>query len=72
MLSLLVPFGVELDLEAIAGDLDDIVDYDSDKYPGAYFRFGDSAPSLPSIVLASTSLLVQVRRKRLTRPEGNS
>jgi len=36
--------GVELDLEAIAGDLDDIVDYDSDKYPGAYFRFGDSAP----------------------------
>ena len=36
--------GVELDLEAIAGDLDDIVDYDPDKYPGAYFRFGDSAP----------------------------
>lgn len=36
--------GVELDLEAIAGDLDDIVDYDPDKYPGAYFRFRDSAP----------------------------
>lgn len=36
--------GVELDLEAIAGDLDEIVDYDPDKYPGAYFRFGDSAP----------------------------
>lgn len=35
--------GVELDLEAIADDLD-IVDYDPDKYPGAYFRFGDSAP----------------------------
>ena len=38
--------GVELDLEAIAGDLDSIVDYDPDKYPGAYFRFGDSAPLL--------------------------
>jgi len=36
--------GVELDLEAIAGDLDDIVDYNPDKYSGAYFRFGDSAP----------------------------
>ena len=36
--------GVELDLEAIAGDLDSIVDYDPDKYPGAYFRFEDSAP----------------------------
>lgn len=36
--------GAELDLEAIAGDLDSIVDYDPDKYPGAYFRFGDSDP----------------------------
>ena len=36
--------GVELDLEAIAGDLDAMVDYDPDKYPGAYFRFEDSAP----------------------------
>jgi len=36
--------GVELDLEAIASDLDSIVDYDPDKYPGAYFRFGDSDP----------------------------
>lgn len=36
--------GLELDLEAIANDLDDIVDYDPDKYPGAYFRFGNSAP----------------------------
>ena len=36
--------GVEIDLEAVAGDLDDIVDYDPDKYPGAYFRFGGSAP----------------------------
>jgi transcription initiation factor TFIID TATA-box-binding protein len=35
---------VELDLEAVAGDLDEIVDYDPDKYPGAYFRFGESAP----------------------------
>jgi len=39
--------GVELDLEAIAGDLDDIVDYDSDKYPGAYFRFGGFRTPLP-------------------------
>ncbi|SEA09745.1 TATA binding protein of transcription factor TFIID [Haloplanus vescus] len=36
--------GVELDLEAIASDLDSIVDYDPEKYPGAYFRFGDSDP----------------------------
>lgn len=36
--------GVELDLEVIAGELDDIVDYDPDKYPGAYFRFDDSSP----------------------------
>ena len=36
--------GVELDLEAIASDLDSIVDYDPDKYPGAYFRFEDSDP----------------------------
>ena len=36
--------GIELDLEAIAGELDSIVDYDPDKYPGAYFRFGDSDP----------------------------
>ena len=36
--------GIELDLEAIAGDLDNIVDYDPDKYPGAYFRFGDTDP----------------------------
>lgn len=36
--------GIELDLEAIAEELDEIVDYDPDKYPGAYFRFGDTDP----------------------------
>lgn len=35
---------VELDLEAVAQDLDDIVDYDPEKYPGAYVRFDDDAP----------------------------
>ena len=35
---------VELDLESVAQELDDIVDYDPEKYPGAYFRFGDDAP----------------------------
>ncbi|MCU4927096.1 TATA-box-binding protein [Halobacteria archaeon AArc-dxtr1] len=32
---------VELDLKAIATELDDVVDYDPDKYPGAYFRLDD-------------------------------
>jgi len=36
--------GVELDLDAIAQELPEIVDYDPDKYPGAYFRFGESRP----------------------------
>jgi transcription initiation factor TFIID TATA-box-binding protein len=36
--------GLELELEAVADDLDDIVDYDPKKYPGAYFRFGNSSP----------------------------
>lgn len=35
---------VELDLETVARELDDVVDYDPEKYPGAYFRFGDDAP----------------------------
>ena len=35
---------VELDLESVALELDDVVDYDPEKYPGAYFRFGDNAP----------------------------
>ncbi len=36
--------GIELDLDAIADNFEDIVDYDPDKYPGAYFRFGDPSP----------------------------
>lgn len=36
--------GVELALDALAADLDDVVDYDPDKYPGAYFRFGSNSP----------------------------
>jgi transcription initiation factor TFIID TATA-box-binding protein len=36
--------GVEFDLLAISEELNSIVDYDPDKYPGAYFRLGDSAP----------------------------
>jgi transcription initiation factor TFIID TATA-box-binding protein len=36
--------GVELDLEAVASDFDSIVEYNPDKYPGAYFRFGASDP----------------------------
>jgi len=35
---------VELDLDAVASELDDVVDYDPDKYPGAYFRLGESVP----------------------------
>lgn len=34
----------ELDLEAIAQEFDDVVNYDPEKYPGAYFRFNDDAP----------------------------
>lgn len=36
--------GTELDLEAIAGDFGEIVKYNPEKYPGAYFHFGDSSP----------------------------
>jgi len=36
--------GVELDLDAIAQELPEIVDYDPQKYPGAYFRFDESQP----------------------------
>ena len=36
--------GVELDLNTIAKELPEIVDYDPEKYPGAYFRFGESRP----------------------------
>jgi len=32
---------VELDLATVARELDDVVDYDPEKYPGAYVRFGD-------------------------------
>jgi transcription initiation factor TFIID TATA-box-binding protein len=35
---------VELDLATVARELDDIVDYDPEKYPGAYVRFGDDEP----------------------------
>lgn len=34
----------EFDLEAVATELVDIVDYDPNKYPGAYFRLGDAVP----------------------------
>jgi len=36
--------GIEIDLETVAHELSDVVDYDAEKYPGAYFRFSDSAP----------------------------
>lgn len=36
--------GVELDLEVVAQELGEPVDYDPEKYPGAYFRFGESEP----------------------------
>ena len=36
--------GVELDLEAVARELSEVVDYDPEKYPGAYFRLDGSAP----------------------------
>ena len=35
---------VELDLEAVASELDDVTDYNPDKYPGAYFRLSESVP----------------------------
>ncbi len=36
--------GIELDLETVAHDLSEVVDYDPEKYPGAYFHLNDSAP----------------------------
>jgi transcription initiation factor TFIID TATA-box-binding protein len=36
--------GIELDLETIACKLDNIADFNPEKYPGAYFRLRDSAP----------------------------
>jgi transcription initiation factor TFIID TATA-box-binding protein len=35
---------VELNLEQVAADLCSIAEYDPDKYPGMYLRFGDGAP----------------------------
>lgn len=36
--------GIELDLETVARELSEVVDYDPEKYPGAYFGLDDSAP----------------------------
>ncbi|QIB79558.1 TATA-box-binding protein [Haloferax volcanii] len=36
--------GIEIALEAVAHELSKVVDYDPEKYPGAYFRLNDSAP----------------------------
>jgi len=35
---------IELDLEAVAQELNDFVDYDPEKYPRAYFRFEEGSP----------------------------
>jgi transcription initiation factor TFIID TATA-box-binding protein len=35
---------VELDLERVANDLGSIAEYDPDKYPGIYLRFGEDDP----------------------------
>lgn len=35
---------IEINLEVVARELNDVVDYDPEKYPGAYFRLNDSAP----------------------------
>jgi transcription initiation factor TFIID TATA-box-binding protein len=34
----------EFDLERVATDISSIADYDPDKYPGMYLRFGEDAP----------------------------
>jgi transcription initiation factor TFIID TATA-box-binding protein len=36
--------GIEIALEAVPHELSEVVDYDPEKYPGAYFRLDDSAP----------------------------
>jgi transcription initiation factor TFIID TATA-box-binding protein len=36
--------GREIALETVAQDLSEVVDYDPEKYPGAYFGLNDSAP----------------------------
>jgi transcription initiation factor TFIID TATA-box-binding protein len=36
--------GIELDLEVVTQEFGELVDYDPGKYPGAYFRFGESGP----------------------------
>lgn len=36
--------GIELDLEAVARELSEVVEFDPEKYPGAYFHLNDSAP----------------------------
>lgn len=35
---------VELDLEAVKDELSDVVNYNPEKYPGAYIRFNDAEP----------------------------
>jgi transcription initiation factor TFIID TATA-box-binding protein len=34
----------EFDLERVAADIGSIAEYDPDKYPGMYLRFGEDAP----------------------------
>lgn len=36
--------GLEFDLEKVAADLGAVAEYDPDKYPGMYIRFGDDSP----------------------------
>ena len=36
--------GIELDLVTVAREFSEVVDYDPEKYPGAYFRLDDSSP----------------------------
>jgi len=36
--------GIEINLEVVAHELSEVVDYDPEKHAGAYFRLNDSAP----------------------------
>ena len=64
--------GVEFDLEAVARELDDIVDYDPEKYPGAYSPFCACDSQKPergrdTDVIPMTS---RIRVSRLRSPSG--
>lgn len=63
--------GIEIDLEAIAHELSEVVDYDPEKHPGVYFCLNDSAPLITVTAWASTLSPGTAQRKKHLLPAQN-